>query len=113
MNRLAPTYLASLIMGAWFYMTAVGNFVAGKIGEATGGHDGEMTKEATLSVYSTIGWITIGIGVAVLLVSPLIKRMMHLDTLKDDDLAGRPELAEPQGAGMHPERETTPRPTGA
>jgi proton-dependent oligopeptide transporter, POT family len=45
MNRLAPKHLASLIMGAWFYMTAVGNFVAGKIGEATGGHDGEMTKD--------------------------------------------------------------------
>ena len=29
--------MATLIMGAWFYMTAVGNFVAGKIGEATGG----------------------------------------------------------------------------
>src|SRR3546814_11374910 len=25
MNRLAPSFLASLIMGAWFYMTAVGN----------------------------------------------------------------------------------------
>ena len=39
MNRLAPTFMASLIMGAWFYMTAVGNFVAGKIGEATGGEE--------------------------------------------------------------------------
>ena len=52
MNRLAPTFMASLIMGAWFYMTAVGNFVAGKIGEATGGHDGEMTKESTLAIYT-------------------------------------------------------------
>lgn len=87
MNRLAPKQLASLIMGAWFYMTAVGNFVAGKIGEATGGHDGEMTKEATLSVYSNIGWITIGVGFAVLIVSPVIKKMMHLDTLKDEEPA--------------------------
>ncbi len=112
MNRLAPSFMASLIMGAWFYMTAVGNFVAGKIGEATGGHDGEMTKEGTLAVYNTIGWWTVGIGVAVLLVSPFIKRLMHLDTLKDDDrLAGRDELAEPAAAGMHPERETDPRPS--
>ncbi len=66
MNRLAPKFMASLIMGAWFYMTAVGNFVAGKIGEATGGHDGEMTKEATLSIYNTIGWVAVGVGVAVL-----------------------------------------------
>ncbi|MGF7169023.1 POT family proton-dependent oligopeptide transporter [Sphingobium xanthum] len=85
MNRLAPKQLASLIMGAWFYMTAVGNFVAGKIGEATGGHDGEMTKEGTLAVYNTIGWWTIGIAVAVLVVSPIITRLMHLDTLKDAD----------------------------
>ena len=106
MNRLAPKFLASLIMGAWFYMTAVGNFVAGKIGEATGGESGEMTKEATLSVYATIGWWTIGIAVAVLLVSPLIKRLMHLDTLKDDGLAGQAELAEPQAAGIDVTRET-------
>ncbi len=88
MNRLAPKHLASLIMGAWFYMTAVGNFVAGKIGEATGGGEGgEMTKEGTLAIYSNIGWITIGIGFAVLVVSPVIKKMMHLDTLKDEESA--------------------------
>ena len=66
MNRLAPKFMASLIMGAWFYMSAVGNFVAGKIGEATGGESGEMTKEATLEIYNTIGWVAVGIGVAVL-----------------------------------------------
>ena len=83
MNRLAPKFLASLIMGAWFYMTAVGNFVAGKIGEATGGHDGEMSKAGLLDIYELFGWITIGVGVAVLLVSPIVRRWMHLDTLED------------------------------
>ncbi len=83
MNRLAPSYLASLIMGAWFYMTAVGNFVAGKIGEATGGHGGEMSKEKLLEIYAMFGWISIGAAVAVLLVSPIVKRWMHLDTLED------------------------------
>jgi proton-dependent oligopeptide transporter, POT family len=83
MNRLAPKFLASLIMGAWFYMTAVGNFVAGKIGEATGGHDGQMTKQGLLDVYELFGWIAIGVGIAVLLVSPIVKRWMHLDTLQD------------------------------
>ncbi|WP_242417206.1 peptide MFS transporter [Sphingomonas panni] len=103
MNRLAPKHLASLIMGAWFYMTAVGNFVAGKIGEATGGHDGEMTKEGTLSVYNSIGWWTIGIGMVVLLLSPIVKRWMHLDTLADDtdhSLAGQAEIGEPKAAGV-------------
>jgi POT family proton-dependent oligopeptide transporter len=102
MNRLAPSYLASLIMGAWFYMTAVGNFVAGKIGEATGGHGGEMSKEKLLDIYEMFGWISIGAAVVVLALSPLVKRWMHLDTLRDTrDLAGRPELAEPQAAGAN------------
>ena len=84
MNRLAPKFMASLIMGAWFYMSAVGNFLAGKIGEATGGHDGEMTKQGLLDIYSMFGWITIGIGVAVLALSPIVRRWMHLDSLQDD-----------------------------
>ncbi len=105
MNRLAPSFLASLIMGAWFYMTAVGNFVAGKIGEATGGHDGQMTKQGLLDIYQLFGWIAIGAGVVVLLLSPIVKRWMHLDTLRDRDegIAGTSELAEPQAAGIHPE----------
>jgi POT family proton-dependent oligopeptide transporter len=105
MNRLAPSFMASLIMGAWFYMTAVGNFVAGKIGEATGGESGDMTKEATLAIYQEIGLITIGVAVVVLALSPIVKKWMHLDTLRDrdDSVAGAGELAEPQAAGTHPE----------
>ncbi|MGX5711450.1 peptide MFS transporter [Sphingopyxis terrae subsp. ummariensis] len=105
MNRLAPSFMASLIMGAWFYMTAVGNFVAGKIGEATGGESGDMTKEATLAIYQEIGLITIGVSVVVLALSPIVKKWMHLDTLRDrdDSVAGAGELAEPQAAGTHPE----------
>jgi POT family proton-dependent oligopeptide transporter len=111
MNRLAPKFMASLIMGAWFYMTAVGNFVAGKIGEATGGESGEMSKESTLAIYNTIGWWTIGIGVVVLALSPIVKRWMHLDTLKDvDELAGYKEIGEKQAPGMFPGRETKPGP---
>ncbi len=99
MNRLAPKHLASLIMGAWFYMTAVGNFVAGKIGEATGGHDGELTKQGLLDIYELFGWIAIGTAVAVLLVSPVVKKWMHLDTLGADTTApDAPNLAKAQPA---------------
>ncbi|HKT86235.1 MAG TPA: peptide MFS transporter [Novosphingobium sp.] len=105
MTRLAPLHLGSFIMGAWFYMTAVGNFVAGKIGQATGGESGEMSKALTLEIYSRIGWVTIGIAMVVLLLSPVVKRWMHLDTLNDgDELAGRDEVGlEAQEGGMHPE----------
>ena len=102
MNRLAPSFLASLIMGAWFYMTAVGNFLAGKIGEATGGEGGEMTKQGLFDVYEQFGYISIGVGVLVLLLSPIVKRWMHLDTLRDEPLAGSKEMGEPQAAGINP-----------
>ena len=108
MNRLAPKFMASLIMGAWFYMTAVGNFVAGKIGEATGGEGGEMSKELTLAIYNKIGWITIGVSLVVLALSPIVKKWMHLDTLEDDTakrVAGDSELGEPQAAGTNLEGE--------
>ena len=109
MNRLAPKFMASLIMGAWFYMTAVGNFVAGKIGEATGGEGGEMSRDLTLAIYSKIGWITIGVSAVVLLLSPIVKKWMHLDTLEDDTakrVAGDHQLGEPQAAGTNLEGET-------
>lgn len=107
MTRLSPLHLGSFIMGAWFYMTAVGNFVAGKIGEATGGEGGAMSKELTLSIYNQIGWITVGVAVVVLALSPLVTRWMHLGTLadraSDDDLAGQPAFGlEAQEAGIHP-----------
>jgi proton-dependent oligopeptide transporter, POT family len=108
MNRLAPSYLASLIMGAWFYMTAVGNFVAGKIGEATGGHDGTISKQGLLDIYELFGYVSIGVAVVVLLLSPIVKRWMHLDTLQDRDdglidLDGSAQAGlEAQEGGMHP-----------
>jgi POT family proton-dependent oligopeptide transporter len=83
MARLTPLHLGSFIMGAWFYMTAVGQFVAGKIGAATGGEGGEMSKDLALTIYNQIGWITIGVSVVVLALSPIVKRWMHLDTLED------------------------------
>jgi proton-dependent oligopeptide transporter, POT family len=111
MNRLAPAHMASLIMGTWFFASATGNFVAGLIAAATGaeGLEGEAAgKEVVLDVYSTVGWVAVGVGVGVILISPLIKKLMHLDTLKDDnvgdDLLGLSEAGlEAQEAGMHPE----------
>lgn len=84
MNRLSPKHLASFVMGAWFFATAGGNFVAGLIGKATGGESGVMTRAKAVDVYSTIGLWVMVIGVAVILVAPFVKRWMHLDSLRDD-----------------------------
>jgi len=108
MNRLAPAHMASLIMGTWFFASATGNFAAGMIAAATGaeGVGEEAGKQVVLGVYDTVGWVAVGVGVGVMVISPLIKKLMHLDTLTDDtvddDLLGQSEIGEPQAAGMHP-----------
>ncbi|MBH1943007.1 peptide MFS transporter [Erythrobacter sp. YJ-T3-07] len=109
MNRLSPGHMASLIMGTWFFASATGNFAAGLIASATGaeGIGEEAGKQVVLDVYSTVGWFAIGVGVVVMVVSPLVKKLMHLDTLADedvgDDLEGQREgPGEAQGAGIHP-----------
>jgi proton-dependent oligopeptide transporter, POT family len=111
MNRLAPRQMASLIMGVWFFASATGNFAAGLIASATGaeGVGEEAGKEVVLGVYSTVGWVAVGVGIAVLVISPLIKRLMHLDTLKDDvdhAMAGQESIGEPQAAGVNTSGET-------
>ena len=99
MNRLAPAHMASLIMGTWFFASATGNFAAGLIAAATGAEG--AGPERVTEVYSTVGWTAVVVGVGVFVISPLIKRLMHLDTLKDNELAGQAELAENQAAGLN------------
>ena len=84
MTRLSPRHLASFIMGMWFYSWAVAEFVAGKIGEATGGESGEMDKELTLSIYTKVGWCSIGVAIVVLLVARYVKHWMHLRSLENE-----------------------------
>ena len=114
MNRLSPAHMASLIMGTWFFASATGNFAAGLIAAATGGEGvgEEAGKQVVLDVYSTVGWYAVGIGVVVMVLSPLIKKLMHLDTIRDDnvgdDLEGQAGAGlESQEGGVHPTTKPT------
>ncbi|HYD23185.1 MAG TPA: peptide MFS transporter [Croceibacterium sp.] len=109
MNRLAPWHMAGLIMGAWFFATAGGNFAAGLISAAAGAESAEgggASKDLYLEVWTTVGWIAVVIGVFVLFVAPLVKKLMHLDTLRDanvgDDLEGQSQAGEAEAGGIHP-----------
>ncbi|MCV0383028.1 MAG: peptide MFS transporter [Erythrobacter sp.] len=109
MNRLSPAHMASLIMGTWFFASATGNFAAGLIAAATGaeGVGEEAGKQVVLGVYSTVGWYAVATGVVVMVISPLIKKLMHLDSIRDDsvgdDLEGQAGAGlEAQEAGIHP-----------
>ena len=85
MNRLAPAHMASVIMGTWFFASAAGNYAAGLIASAVGAED--AGPEAVTDVYSKVGWAAIIVGVVVILISPLVKKLMHLDTLVDEKTA--------------------------
>ena len=104
MNRLAPAHMAGLIMGTWFFAASTGNFAAGLIAAATRAEG--AGPERVTEVYATVGWVSIAAGVAVLIVSPLVRKLMHLDTLADAALAGEAGLGEPQAAGLGVARET-------
>lgn len=113
MNRLAPRHMASLVMGAWFFMLAAGEFSAGLIGAAAGARASEgagAAKPLVLHVYANIGWVGIAIGVAILVVAPFVERLMHLDTLSDVDhaIAGERQIGEPQAAGVDTRGELRP-----
>jgi len=105
MNRLAPGHLAGLIMGTWFFASATGNFAAGLIAAATGAEG--AGPERVIEVYSTVGWTAVAVGVGMLVLAPLVRRLMHLDTLRDEEpeLAGQAEIGEPAAGGVHPARQ--------
>ncbi|MEM6907265.1 MAG: oligopeptide:H+ symporter [Pseudomonadota bacterium] len=107
MNRLSVKHMASLMMAAFFFGTAGGQFVAGFMGSLMGeGEGGNMTREGALNAYWTMGLVALVVGLVVVVISPLVKRLMHLSTLKDDtvddDLLGQAEVGDPQTAGIRP-----------
>ncbi|WP_084395994.1 peptide MFS transporter [Henriciella aquimarina] len=88
MTRLSVTSMVGLMMGAWFLASGAGNAVAALIAQATaaGGEGAEGANiEQVLSVYTKVGWFAIGVGVFFAVISPFLTKMMHLDTLRDDD----------------------------
>jgi len=66
-------------MGTWFLASAAGNFAAAVIAQATAAPGADV-----LQVYSNYGWLAIVVGVGLVVVSPLINYLMHLNTLTDD-----------------------------
>ena len=77
MTKLAPARMAGLMMGTWFLASAAGNFIAGLIARATASGSEEGSTSQVVEVYSQIGWVAIGVGVSVIVISPLVRKLMH------------------------------------
>ena len=105
MTKLAPSRLVGLVMGSWFLASAAGNFLAGKIAQATGGEglEGAEAADQVLEVYSSVGWLAVLVGVGVIVISPLVARLMHQDKeqlRQDRELAGQQAVGEPAATGI-------------
>ncbi len=102
MTRLSVTSMVGLMMGTWFLASGAGNAVAALIAQATAA-EGPGGESVVLDVYSNVGWLAIGVAVAMFAASPVLKRLMHLETLSDEGvdhaLAGQSEIGEPMAAG--------------
>jgi POT family proton-dependent oligopeptide transporter len=83
-TKLSPKNIAGTAMGAWFLSFAIANYVGGKIASLTGGHGdtGEALSAAQglekyTTVFSTIGFVLIGIAVLIALFNKPLKKLMH------------------------------------
>jgi POT family proton-dependent oligopeptide transporter len=86
-TKLAPKSMTGTVMGAWFLSFAGSNYLAGILAQLTGGegHGGgeavTITAAESLATYtdvfSSIGFITVGIGIFLMLISPFLNKMMH------------------------------------
>jgi POT family proton-dependent oligopeptide transporter len=81
-TKLSVSKIVGMLMGTWFLFTALGNYVAGWISSLTGssGHgadSGMLDIIATMDVYTTIGYLSGGVGIFILLLTPLLRKGMH------------------------------------
>ena len=109
-TKLSVPKVVGMMMGAWFLASGFGNYIAGVIASTTGAETvgGEIVNLAAAkanyaSVYWNVGMVAVGIAVAVLLLSPFLKKLGHgrVESLKPhpaETEAGGPSLDRTSGA---------------
>lgn len=80
-TKLSPAKTVALMMGIWFFASAIGEFLAGKIG-ALMSVPREVQEDAVQSlpyyadILSKIGMVSVGVGVLLMASVPLLKKWM-------------------------------------
>jgi POT family proton-dependent oligopeptide transporter len=82
-TKLSVDRVVGLMMGVWFLSSSVAHIVAGIIAQATATDTvaGVVTDRAEAlstygSIFGTIGWVGVGVGVFLLAISPILKKGM-------------------------------------
>ncbi len=68
-TRLAPVRLAAIMMGIWFTANAIANYLAGILESLLAG--------SSIPLYWFLVGSSLGAGVLLLLITPLLKYLMH------------------------------------
>ncbi|MCA1653573.1 MAG: peptide MFS transporter [Sphingomicrobium sp.] len=83
-TKLSIARIVGLMMGVWFLSISVAQYVAGVVAqvasvETVGGAVSNLQVSLTtyLGVFTKIGWIAVGIGAVLLLLSWPLKKLMH------------------------------------
>ncbi len=83
-TKLSIARIVGMMMGVWFLSIAVAQYVAGLVAqvasvETVGGQvtNLQVSLNTYVGVFSAIGWISVGIGVILLLLSWPLKYLMH------------------------------------
>ncbi|WP_439107169.1 peptide MFS transporter [Congregibacter sp.] len=83
-TKLAAPSVVGVMMGSWFLATAYSEFVAAQLAklaalETSGGSVTDTTAALTSygDLFGNLLWLGLGVGVLMLLLSPLLRRMMH------------------------------------
>ncbi len=83
-TKLSMARVVGMMMGVWFLSIAVAQYVAGMVAqvasvETVGGQvtNLKVSLDTYVGVFTTIGWISVGIGIVLLVVAIPLKRLMH------------------------------------
>lgn len=80
-TKISVARIVGMMMGTWFLFMAVGNYMAGWISSLMGvdGHgvSAELDMTATMDVYTTIGMVSVGVGLFIIILAPFLKKGMH------------------------------------
>ena len=83
-TKLSIARIVGMMMGVWFLSISVGEYLAGAAAQAAsvqtvGGQvtNPELALHTYLATFMTGGELTIGAGVILLVISPLLKKLMH------------------------------------
>ncbi|MBX9707117.1 MAG: oligopeptide:H+ symporter [Caulobacteraceae bacterium] len=82
-TKLSVDRVVGMMMGVWFLSSSVAHIVAGLIAKATATDtvagvvtNPELALQTYGSIFGTIGWVGVGVGVFLLVISPILKKGM-------------------------------------